>query len=101
QKKNIALAAWHAPFGGCPEKADLCRGQGFRRVAPSASPRSENRHVQGPAGSEGQEGILRKSEPRYARFERPAHIWTPDRRRAAHALRSIRGMLKIKSKARA
>jgi hypothetical protein len=25
QKKNIAIAAWHAPFGGCAEEADLCR----------------------------------------------------------------------------
>src|SRR5580698_8156581 len=30
QKKNIAIAAWHAPLGGCPEEADLCRRQGFR-----------------------------------------------------------------------
>src|SRR4051812_46278783 len=65
-KKNIALAAWHAPLGGCPEEADLCRGQGFRRIAPSAPPRFEDRHVQGPAGSKGQEGILittRKAAP--------------------------------------
>src|SRR6188472_2472674 len=58
QKKNIALAAWHAPLGGRAEEADLCRGQGFGRIAPSAPPRPENRHVQGPPGSEGQEGIL-------------------------------------------
>src|SRR6202041_309791 len=58
KKKNIALAAWHAPLGGRPEEADLCRGQGFRRIAPPASPRPEDRHVQGPSGSESQEGIL-------------------------------------------
>src|SRR5665213_4515108 len=57
-KKNIALAAWHAPLGGRAEEADLCRGQGFRRIAPPASPRFENRHVQGPPGPEGQERIL-------------------------------------------
>src|ERR1700752_3354325 len=57
QKKNIALAAWHAPLGGRTEEADLCRGQGFRRTAPSAPPRPEDRHVQGPAGAE-KEGIL-------------------------------------------
>ena len=55
QKKNIAVAPWHAPLGGRAEEADLCRGQGFRRTAPSAPPRPEDRHVQGPAGSEGQE----------------------------------------------
>src|SRR5437879_6793566 len=60
QKKNIALATWHAPLGGRVEEADLCRGQGFRRIAPSAPPRFEDRHVQGPPGSEGQEGILKK-----------------------------------------
>src|SRR6476646_1347471 len=64
QKKNIALAAWHAPLGGRAEEADLCRGQGFRRVAPPPPPRPENRHVQGPAGSEGQEGILIPAEGR-------------------------------------
>src|SRR5579863_3408626 len=30
QKKNIAIAAWHAPLGGCSEEADLRRRQGFR-----------------------------------------------------------------------
>src|ERR1700709_2566204 len=58
QKKNIALAAWHAPLGGRAEEADLCRGQGFGRIAPAATPRPENRLVKGPSGSEGQEGIL-------------------------------------------
>src|SRR5205807_7757504 len=58
QKKNIALAAWHAPFGGCTEEADLCRGQGFRRTAPPAPPRSQDRHVQGPSGPQSQERIL-------------------------------------------
>src|SRR5829696_3369855 len=57
QKKNIALAAWHAPLGGRTEETDLCRGQGFRRTAPSAPSRPEDRHVQGPAGAE-KEGIL-------------------------------------------
>ena len=56
-KKNIAVAAWHAPFGRCPEEADLCRGQGFRRIASPAPPRSEDRHVQGPPGPQGQERI--------------------------------------------
>src|SRR5215207_170712 len=58
QKKNIALAAWHAPLGGRAEEADLCRGQGFRRTAPSAPPRPQDRHVQGPSGSEAQKGSL-------------------------------------------
>ena len=35
QKKNIALAAWHAPLGGRAQEADLCRRQGFGRIAPS------------------------------------------------------------------
>src|SRR6266700_3318564 len=60
-KKNIALAAWHAPLGGRIEEADLCRRQGFRRIAPPASPRFEDWHVQGPASSESQEGILTKA----------------------------------------
>src|SRR4029453_9237891 len=58
QKKNIPLAAGHAPLGGCVEEANLYRGQRFRRIAPAPPPRSEDRHVQGPPGSEGQEGIL-------------------------------------------
>src|SRR5258708_16822759 len=62
QKKNIAFAAWHAPLGGRAQEADLCRGQGFRRIAPPASPRFENRDVQGPAGPEGQEGNLTAAE---------------------------------------
>src|ERR1043165_505220 len=57
EKKDIALAAWHAPFGGCAEEAHLRRGQGLRRTASSAPSRPENRHVQGPPGSE-EEGIL-------------------------------------------
>src|SRR6516225_6331863 len=57
QKKNIALAAWHASLGGRAEEADLCRGQGLRRTAPSAPPRPEERHVQGPAGAQ-EEGNL-------------------------------------------
>src|SRR4029077_9465030 len=58
QKKNIALAAWHAPLGGRVEEADLCRGQGFGRAAPSAPPGLEDRHVQGPPDSQVEEGIL-------------------------------------------
>src|SRR6202041_1013660 len=68
--KNIALAAWHAPLGGCAEEADLCRGQGFRRIAPPAPSRSEDRHVQGPAGAEGEERILTKAGGRQALINR-------------------------------
>src|SRR4051812_26424931 len=57
KKKNIAVATWHAPLGRRDQEADLCRGQGFRRTAPPASPRSEDRDVQGPPGSE-EKGIL-------------------------------------------
>src|SRR6185369_1558846 len=63
-QKNIAVPAWHAPLGGCAEEADLCGRQGFGRIAPSASPRPEDRHVQGPAGFEGQEGILSRNPDR-------------------------------------
>src|SRR5215472_3016796 len=58
QTKNFALAAWHAPLGGCIEDPDLRRGQGFRRAPPTASSRPQDRHVQGPAGLEEQEGVL-------------------------------------------
>src|SRR3954452_14117957 len=75
QKKNIALAAWHAPLGGRAEEADLCRGQGFRRIAPSAPPRPQDRHVQGPAGAE-EEGILIAPGG-------VADAWTPDLQRTA------------------
>src|SRR5256885_12047337 len=92
QKKNIALAAWHAPLGGCIEEADLCRGQGFRRIAPSASPRFENRHVQGSAGSEDQEGILRNPDESGRGLPRVrdhlAPIWTPDCTLAARRSRT-------------
>src|SRR5215211_1327337 len=70
QKKNIALAAWYAPLGGCAEEADLCRGQGFRRAAPSAPPRPQDRHVQGPAGAE-KEGIVIGSGIRRRVWRRP------------------------------
>src|ERR1700728_3412900 len=59
RRKNFAIAAWHAPLGGCLEEADLCRGQGFRRIAPSAPPRPEDRHVQGPAGSQEERVLIR------------------------------------------
>src|SRR5258708_879798 len=62
EKKNIAVAAWHAPFRRRAQEADLCRRQGFRRIAPSASSRPEDRHVQRPPGSEGQERILTRTE---------------------------------------
>src|SRR5205809_7833181 len=58
EKKNLAVAAWHAPFRRCAQEADLRRRQGFRRIAPSASSRPQDRHVQGPPGPQGQEGIL-------------------------------------------
>src|SRR5271166_3854551 len=77
-KKNIALAAWHAPLGGRAEEADLCRGQGFRRIAPSAPSRFEDRHVPGPAGPEGQEGVL------------SGFHWTRGCG-ATHRLRAVRG----------
>ena len=72
QKKNLAVAPWHAPFGRRAEEADLCRGQGFRRTAPSAPPRPEDRHVQGPSGSEARRNPDRTSG--YGRFgERCGH----------------------------
>src|SRR6476646_9034770 len=74
QKKNIALAAWHAPLGGRTEEADLCRGQGFRRTAPSAPPRPQDRHVQGSAGAE-EEGILIGSGIKTPPFAASARIW--------------------------
>src|SRR5690348_10156471 len=58
QTKNFALAARHAPLGGCDQDADLRRGQGLRRTPPAASSRPQDRHVQGPAGPEEQERIL-------------------------------------------
>src|SRR5947209_5749610 len=69
EKKNIALAPRHAPLGGCDQEANLRRGQGFRRTAPSASPRSEDRHVQGPPGSEEKRILSRIKQPRAARTE--------------------------------
>ena len=48
QKENLAVAARHAPLGRRAQAADLCRGQGFRRAAPPASHRPQDRHVQGP-----------------------------------------------------
>src|SRR5207253_6041739 len=57
EKKNVAVTAGHAPLGGCNQEADLRRGQGFRRAAPSPSPRPQDRHVQRPPGSE-EKGIL-------------------------------------------
>src|SRR3954469_11583877 len=69
EKKNIAVAAWHAPLGGRAQEADLCRGQGFRRVAAPASPRSEDRHVQRPPGPE-EKGILSGPEAAWTRGQR-------------------------------
>ena len=54
QTKNIALPARDAPFRRCAQAADLYRGQGFRRTAPPPPHRPQDRHVQGPAGAEGQ-----------------------------------------------
>src|SRR3984957_11306965 len=62
-QKNVALAARHAPLCGRIEEADLCRGEGFRRIAPPAPPRSQDRHVQGSSGPEGQDGILTAAAP--------------------------------------
>ena len=59
EKKNLAVAPRHAPVGRCAQAADLCRGQGFRRIAPSAPHRPEDRHVQGPPGAEGEDrGVI-------------------------------------------
>src|SRR5262245_57678383 len=55
EEENLALAAWHAPFGRRTQAAVLCRGQGFGRDAASAPHRSEDRHVQGPAGAEAED----------------------------------------------
>jgi len=41
QTKNLAVAPRHAPFRRCAQAAELYRGQGFRRIAPSASHRPE------------------------------------------------------------
>src|ERR1051325_4805310 len=55
EEKNLALAAWHAPFGRCAEAAELRRRQGFGRDAASAPHRSEDRYVQGPAGAQAED----------------------------------------------
>src|SRR5262249_8285976 len=52
EKKNLAVAPWHAPLGGRAEEADLRRGQGLGRASPPAPSRPQDRHVQGPAGPE-------------------------------------------------
>src|SRR5262249_46216752 len=59
ETKNLALAPGHAALRRCAQEADLCRGQGFGRVAPAAPHRSEDRHVQGPANFEASGGDLR------------------------------------------
>src|SRR5262249_19370157 len=68
EKKNLAVAPWHAPLGGCAEEADLCRGQGLRRAPPPAPSRPQDRHVQGPAGPE-EERVLRPDESRVGRSD--------------------------------
>src|SRR4029450_10838542 len=60
--------------GGRAEDADLCRGQGFRRTAPSAPPRPEDRHVQGPPGAE-EEGILIGFGDKAPLLAASARIW--------------------------
>ena len=40
------------------KRADLCRGQGFRRAAPAAPHRPQDRHVPRPPGAQGQERSL-------------------------------------------
>ncbi|CDX48766.1 hypothetical protein MPL3365_10022 [Mesorhizobium plurifarium] len=58
KKKNLSVEARHAPLGRRPQGPDLCRGQEFRRNAPPAPHRPEDRHVSRPPGS-GAEGKLR------------------------------------------
>src|SRR5947199_9943729 len=58
ETKNLALAPRHAPFGRRAEAADLCRGQGFGRIAPPAPCRPEDRHVSRPAGAQGEDRSL-------------------------------------------
>src|SRR5262245_10604978 len=55
--KNLPGKAWHAPLGRRAEGADLCRGQEFRRDAPAAPHRPEDRHVSRPSGA-GAQGAL-------------------------------------------
>src|SRR6516165_5372357 len=55
EAKDIAVKARDAPFRGCAGAADLCRGQGFGRAAPSPSHRSQDRHVPRPAGPQVEE----------------------------------------------
>src|SRR6516225_6230132 len=56
EAKDIAIKARDAPFRGCAGPAELCRGQGFRRAAPSPSHRSQDRNVPGAPDSQVQEG---------------------------------------------
>src|SRR5215472_7724980 len=58
ETKNIALQARDAPVGGCAQATDLHRGQGFRRAPPAPSHRSQDRHVQRPAGAQGSDRSL-------------------------------------------
>ncbi|SIT57143.1 hypothetical protein BQ8794_300021 [Mesorhizobium prunaredense] len=58
ETKNLSVEARHAPFGRCIEGPDLCRGQEFRRDAPAAPYRPEDRHVSRSPGSRA-EGKLR------------------------------------------
>ena len=45
KKKNLALPPRDAPFRRCAEEAGLRRGQGFRRAAPPAPHRPEDRQI--------------------------------------------------------
>src|SRR6516165_10334679 len=56
EAKDIAVKARDAPFRGCAGAAELCRGQGFGRAAPSPSYRSQDRNVSGAPDSQVQEG---------------------------------------------
>src|SRR5262245_33850499 len=58
ETKNIAVETWDAPLGRCAQGADLRRGQGFRRVAPPAPHRPQDRHVSRAPGAQAEERSL-------------------------------------------